>query len=214
MYYVKGADQKEYGPISQDQIRQWISENRLNQFSLARADGTDAWMPVGQFPEFAGLFQVAPGSFGGVPTTASAAAAPSEGGRAAAIARLRAPAIWIIVMAALGILFSLSTPLTRGLMLDAYSQLPLPPEMKTAFQQAKAAGMGIGDYVGMVVGVMANAVMIFGALEMLKGGSYGWSMTAAIMVMLPCSVCCCVGLAPGIWAVVVLNKPEVKNSLG
>jgi hypothetical protein len=30
--------------------------------------------------------------------------------------------------------------------------------------------------------------------------------------MLPCSICCLVGLPIGIWAVVVLSKPEVKGT--
>ena len=31
LYRVRGADQKEYGPIDTDQLRQWIAERRLNQ---------------------------------------------------------------------------------------------------------------------------------------------------------------------------------------
>jgi hypothetical protein len=53
MYYIQGADQKEYGPVSADQLRQWISENRLNRFSPARADGESLWKTLGDFPEFA-----------------------------------------------------------------------------------------------------------------------------------------------------------------
>jgi hypothetical protein len=37
-------------------------------------------------------------------------------------------------------------------------------------------------------------------------------MTAAILAMIPClSSCCIVGLPLGIWALVVLSKPEVKS---
>src|ERR1700755_3059565 len=52
MYKIIGADQKEYGPISADQIRQWISEGRLNGQTMACLDGTQDWKPLSLFPEF------------------------------------------------------------------------------------------------------------------------------------------------------------------
>lgn len=52
MYKIIGADQKEYGPISADQIRQWISEGRANGQTLVCAEGTTDWKPLEQFPEF------------------------------------------------------------------------------------------------------------------------------------------------------------------
>ena len=37
-------------------------------------------------------------------------------------------------------------------------------------------------------------------------------MTASILAVVPCvSPCCLVGLPIGIWALVVLSKPEVKS---
>lgn len=53
MYRVLGADQNEYGPVTADQIRQWILERRLNANSLARSDGDTGWKPLSFFPEFA-----------------------------------------------------------------------------------------------------------------------------------------------------------------
>ena len=52
MYKIIGADQKEYGPISQDQIRQWIAEGRVNGQTQACAEGTQDWKPLEKFPEF------------------------------------------------------------------------------------------------------------------------------------------------------------------
>jgi hypothetical protein len=53
MYRIIGADQKEYGPASTEQIRQWIAEGRLNAQSIVRPeDGLD-WTPIGRLPEFA-----------------------------------------------------------------------------------------------------------------------------------------------------------------
>ena len=52
MYRIIGADQQEYGPISAEQIRQWISEGRVNAQTQACLEGTQDWKPLGMFPEF------------------------------------------------------------------------------------------------------------------------------------------------------------------
>jgi hypothetical protein len=52
MYKIIGADQKEYGPISADQLRQWIAEGRVNGQTQACAEGTQEWKPLAMFPEF------------------------------------------------------------------------------------------------------------------------------------------------------------------
>jgi hypothetical protein len=56
MYKIIGADQKEYGPVSADQLRQWVGEGRVNgQTRVQAADATD-WKAMSDVPEFAGLF--------------------------------------------------------------------------------------------------------------------------------------------------------------
>lgn len=52
MYKVLGSDQRQYGPIDAEQVRQWIRERRLNQQSLAQREDSDIWMPLGAFAEF------------------------------------------------------------------------------------------------------------------------------------------------------------------
>ena len=67
MYKILGADQKEYGPVTLDQVRQWIAEHRLNGQSLARSEGTEGWKPLAQFPEFSPTFAIpmtSPGPIG------------------------------------------------------------------------------------------------------------------------------------------------------
>ena len=70
MYKIRGADQKEYGPVSADQVRQWISEKRLDAQSVARLEGTEEWKPLSQFPDFAGaVVSPAPGASPQMPAT-------------------------------------------------------------------------------------------------------------------------------------------------
>jgi len=56
MYKILGADQKEYGPVTAEQVQQWIAERRLNGQSMARLEGTEGWKPLAQFPEFSASF--------------------------------------------------------------------------------------------------------------------------------------------------------------
>ncbi len=54
MYRVLGADGKEYGPVSADQIRQWIAERRLNSNTMLQTPDSTGWRPLTMFPEFTG----------------------------------------------------------------------------------------------------------------------------------------------------------------
>ena len=59
MFKILGADQKEYGPVSADQIRQWIAQGRANGQTKAQvADSTD-WKPLAEIPEFADALRAA-----------------------------------------------------------------------------------------------------------------------------------------------------------
>ena len=56
MYTIIGGDQKEYGPIPADDVRQWIAEGRLNEQSLMKGEGDAEFRPLEKFPEFADAF--------------------------------------------------------------------------------------------------------------------------------------------------------------
>jgi TM2 domain-containing membrane protein YozV len=60
MYKIIGADGQQYGPISSDQIRRWMGENRVRAETLAQAEGTTDWKPLNSFPEFADARTVPP----------------------------------------------------------------------------------------------------------------------------------------------------------
>lgn len=52
MYKIMGADQKEYGPVSSESVREWIAQGRANGQTLAAFEGAP-WKPLSTFPEFA-----------------------------------------------------------------------------------------------------------------------------------------------------------------
>ncbi len=57
MYTIIGGDQKEYGPVTAEEVRQWIAEGRLNAQSQVRSGETGPWQPLSAFPEFADALQ-------------------------------------------------------------------------------------------------------------------------------------------------------------
>jgi len=62
MYKIIGADQNEYGPITAEQVRQWITEGRLNALSKIQVDGSGQWKLLREMPEFASLLPPSPPS--------------------------------------------------------------------------------------------------------------------------------------------------------
>src|SRR5271156_5546505 len=55
-YTIIGGDGKQYGPISGDDLRKWISEGRLNAQSLAKAESDAEFRTLSTFPELADAF--------------------------------------------------------------------------------------------------------------------------------------------------------------
>ncbi len=55
MYAIIGGDQKQYGPVTADQMREWIAQGRVNSSTLVQAAGSTDWKPLSAFPELAGV---------------------------------------------------------------------------------------------------------------------------------------------------------------
>ena len=53
MYKIIGADEKEYGPVPAEQLRQWIAQGRANAQTKVRSEGSADWKALSEFPEFA-----------------------------------------------------------------------------------------------------------------------------------------------------------------
>ncbi len=52
MYKIIGADGREYVPVNEEQLRQWITEGRANAQTKAQASGDTEWKHLADFPEF------------------------------------------------------------------------------------------------------------------------------------------------------------------
>jgi hypothetical protein len=68
--------------------------------------------------------------------------------------------------------------------------------------------------LGLVFSIISIGIgvgILMGAMKMQKLQSYNFALAAAVIAMIPCiSPCCWLGLPAGIWALVILMKPEVK----
>jgi len=205
MYRIIGADGNQYGPISADQLRQWIAEGRANAQTKVLAEGTTEWKPLSEFPEFFPSTS-APGA---MPPPSPAPGIPTmqplgSYGYPGSADQVNGPAIGLIVVAILGFLaqaFSLVRLLFFSAVTAAQSN---QPDWVTMFS-------GTGAIIGSILGILSSVLVLFGGLKMKRLESYGLAMAASIIAMIPCvSPCCLIGLPIGIWSVVILAKPEVK----
>jgi len=63
MYKIIGADGQPYGPVSAEQIKRWLGENRVNAQTLVQDEGSQEWKPLVSFPEFAAEAKSPPVAF-------------------------------------------------------------------------------------------------------------------------------------------------------
>ncbi len=70
---------------------------------------------------------------------------------------------------------------------------------------------GIIGLLVLLLTLAPSLTLIVGGWRMRQGKSYGLSMVAAIIALLPCSFGWIVGLPMGIWALIVLLDPEVRE---
>jgi len=130
-------------------------------------------------------------------------------GREAALERVKWPAMILMGLAPLGILFALVDGVFRIFNAQNFEMLgPNPgPGVKEGFL--------VGQYGGMAVDLLAlglQAFVIYGAYNMLTLKSRSLAYTANIISLIPClSACCVLGIPFGIWGLVVMNDSAVKQ---
>ncbi len=53
MYRIIGGDRQQYGPVTADQLREWIANGRANGQTMVQLEGETDWKPLSEFEEFA-----------------------------------------------------------------------------------------------------------------------------------------------------------------
>lgn len=127
-----------------------------------------------------------------------------------ALNAVNAPAVALIVVSSIAIVLGLF-----GLAADAFLVLS---GMVEKLDQLKQGGMSKYTQITVrtvwgIILVGASSFVFYGAMKMKSGHNYGLAKAASITAMIPCiGPCLLLGIPFGIWAFVVLNKPEVKQA--
>ena len=124
---------------------------------------------------------------------------------AAAESAVSGPAVALMVSSALGMVCNIGYLIFRLLseVLVSAPQLTNQPGYMFGFITAITAA---------VLGVLMSIVVLIGAVKMKKLQNYGFALTSSILSILSPTCCCILGLAFGIWGLVVLNNPDVKRA--
>jgi hypothetical protein len=142
MYKIIGADQKEYGPVTADQLRQWISEGRINAHTKVQTEGAGVWKNVSELPEFASALPA------GAP---SAPVTPIQMAAAPAMAKPNQMALWAMITGIFSLLCcQVLGPLPIVLGIVALSQIKQNP-------QQTGSGFAI---TGIVLGVLSLIITV------------------------------------------------------
>src|SRR5512133_2708123 len=108
-YMVRGADTKEYGPATLEQISGWIQEGRIPAHQLVKRSDMGDWARAGDFLELQPSFGIAPAP--ALATTAplsTAAPANALPAPALAAAQTRSGGSWFYWIAGLSLINSIS----------------------------------------------------------------------------------------------------------
>ncbi|UCG59099.1 MAG: protein kinase, partial [Phycisphaerales bacterium] len=110
--------------------------------------------------------------------------------------RLRVPAIGLIISGIVNIL-ALALVVVLWLMPEQV-QTPGRPGVLVVAVQATATIVGV--------------VIILGGWHMIRLRSHGWAVAGSVLALLPLSAGFLLGIPMGIWALVLLNRPEVQRA--
>jgi hypothetical protein len=203
MYKIIGADQKEYGPVSAEELRAWIGQGRANGQTLVMVDN-GPWKPLSTYPEFADALRAAGASAPPSLSSSSLARPPASVGTQT----VQVPGIFLIVAGALGAMANSLNLLSHVLGWAIFqTQSSGNPELDNVVR-VMSGSLGLLFY-GFALAL--NILVIVGGWRMTRLSNYGWCVAAAVVAVVPClSPCCCLGIPPGIWALIVLSRPEVK----
>jgi hypothetical protein len=216
MYTIVGGDGQRYGPVSADQLRQWVAQGRANGQTLTYREGGD-WKPLSTYPEFADLAAPTIGSGPEPqPIAGPGSGVVSEPGLVPEVppstelvrSMIQVPGVLVAVTGGIGVAlyaFNLVMRLFGVALTPAGMQGA--PELDWVFDFiASGAGAALD-----VAWLGLSIVVLIGGLQMLQLRRYTFCLCTAILALLPCiSPCCCVGLPAGIWALIILAKPEVR----
>lgn len=153
MFKIKGSDLKEYGPVTAEQVREWIAQRRLNAESLAQAEGTTSWKPLSLFPEFSAALASTP-----LPPALPGMPRPDR----LPSARNNSLAIWSLVCGCVGLVCCQAVSIA-GIVLGTVALGELKANPLQQGRGMAIAGIVLGG-LGLVMLVLLLILGVFGSL--------------------------------------------------
>ena len=160
MFKIIGADGKEYGPISLEQLRQWMNEGRIHSGTQVKPEGATCWQTLSSLPEFAGQAPPPP-----PPPSRRSLAAPDN-------SKMSVMAVISLVLGILGI-FSCGVTALVGLVLGIVALL----QIKNSDGRLTGRGIAIA---GIITSAIFMLVLPFYAM-VLSGMSKAKSRAQSIL---------------------------------
>lgn len=158
MYKILGADGRQYGPVTAEQLRRWIVEGRANAYTQTLAEGSTAWKPLGSLPEFAANFPSA------------AAVPPATSPAVTHYRRTNAYALWGMICGIVAVFFCLccciNIPIGALGLIFSLIGLSQINEMPDVYEGRTAA------IVGIVLSALALALGILILFANVSNGNF------------------------------------------
>jgi hypothetical protein len=118
------------------------------------------------------------------------------------------PAICMLVVASFGLLFNLI-----GVALDLGPEQPVDPQLPVLLRELSRTGRGPLYASVLAFFALLSGFTMFGSIQMIRGKTWGICLAASVISIVNFgNWCCLLGLPFGIWALVTLVKPDVRES--
>ncbi len=171
MYKIIGQDQRQYGPLTAEQVRAWITEGRVNSQTLIWKEGAPGWTPLVSLAEFTGALPPP------IATTRSTQSAPTNKFALAGMIS------GILSMLSFGCcccwmwsVFIMSGSILLDILGIIFSTIALSQLKKDPAQQGKAMAVAglVCSIVALLLRILVLAIGITAVLTLL-----GWAAASA-----------------------------------
>ncbi len=123
---------------------------------------------------------------------------------------VRAPAIALIIVASIALVFGILGLLGDVVLIASGAIAEL--EARNEGPISKETTVAVRVIWGILL-LVASSFVLYGAILMKNLKSHGVAKAAAIVAMVPLvGPCCLLGIPFGVWALITLEKPEVRNA--
>jgi hypothetical protein len=124
------------------------------------------------------------------------------------------PSMLMLMTGALGMMWSIAQLLTE--MLTDTAQFMeqvlrnVPEEQREALLPLMNMRTTTSGIFFSLLSIASNAFLLWAALQMRELKNWNVAVAASVLLVIPCHCCYCISIPAGIWALVVLLRPDVK----